>query len=144
MKFDFFKTINNIRNIIGKYNVLVIVILDGYSGHFNEEVKEFLTSKNIMFKFIVLHSNNITQFVDLNLFYIVKVNLISTSSCFEFVVQNKSWEMNEEDEETLNIFLRRKYYQVTNRNEYVEQRIVDIMKNYVECKTQSKIKSTFR
>ena len=44
--------------------------------------------------------------------------------------------MNEEDEETLNIFLRRKYYQVINRNEYVEQRIVDIMNNYVECTTQ--------
>ena len=86
MKFDFFKTINNIRNIIGKYNVPVIIILDGYSEHFNEEVKEFLTSKNIMFKFIVPYSKHITQFVDLNLFYIVKVNLIFTSSCFEFVV----------------------------------------------------------
>ena len=49
-----------------------------------------------------------------------------------------------EDEETLNIFLRRKCYQVTNRNEYVEQRIVDIMNNYVEYTTQSKIESTFR
>ena len=78
MKFDFFKTINNIRNIIGKYNVQVIVILDGYSEHFNEEVKEFLTSKNIIFKFIVPYSKHITQFVDLNLFYIVKVNLIFT------------------------------------------------------------------
>ena len=68
-----------------------------------------------MFKFIVPYSNNITQFVDLNLFYIVKVNLLFTSSCFEFVAQNKSWKMNEEDEETLNIFLRRKYYQITNR-----------------------------
>ena len=103
MKFDFFKTINNIRNITGKYKVQVIVILDEYSGHFNEEVKEFLTSKNIIIKFIVPYSNHITQFVDLNLFYIVKVNLLFTSSCFEFVAQNKSWEMNE-DEETLNIF----------------------------------------
>jgi len=108
-------------------------------------MKNFLTSKNIMFKFIILYNNNITQFVDLNLFYIVKVNLLYTSSsCFEFVAQNKSREMNEEDEETLNIFLRRKYYQVTNRNEYIEQRIVDIMNNYVECTTQSKIKSIFR
>ena len=106
MKFDFFKTINNIRNIIGKYKVPVIVILDGYSGHFNEEVKEFLTSKNIMFKFIVLYSKHITQFVDLNLFYIVKANLISTSSCFEFVTQNKSWKMNEEDEEVVNLLRR--------------------------------------
>ena len=99
-------------------------------------MKEFLTSKNIIFKFIVPYSKHITQFVDLNLFYIVKVNLISTSSCFEFVTQNKSREMNEDDEETVNIFLRRKYYQVTNRNEYVEQRIVDIMNNYVEYTTQ--------
>ena len=144
MKFDFFKIINNIGNSTGKYKVPVIVILDGYSGHFNEEVKEFLTSKNIIFKFIIPYSKHITQFVDLNLFYIVKVNLISTSSCFEFVVQNKSWEMNEEDEETLNIFLRRKYYQVINRNEYVEQRIVYIMNNYVVCTTKSKIKSIFR
>ena len=52
--------------------------------------------------------------------------------------------MNEENEETLNFFLRRKYYQVTYRNEYIEQIIVDIMNNYVECTTQSKIKSTFR
>ena len=103
MKFNFFKTINNIRNITGKYNVQVIVILDDYNGHFNEEVKKFLTSKNIMFKFIILYNNNITQFVDLNLFYIVKVNLLFTSLCFEFVVQNKSWKMNEEDDETLNI-----------------------------------------
>ena len=136
MKFDFFKIINNIRNSIGKYKVQVIVILYGYSEHFNEEVKEFLTSKNIIFKFIVPYSNHITQFVDLNLFYIVKVNLLFTSLCFEFVTKNKSWEMNEENEETLNIFLRRKYYQVTNRNEYVEQRIVDIMNNYVECTIQ--------
>ena len=97
-----------------------------------------------MFKFIVPYSNNITQFVYLNLFYIVKVNLLSTLSCFEFVVKNKSREMNEENEETLNFFLRRKYYQVTYRNEYIEQIIVDIMNNYVECITQSKIKSTFR
>ena len=69
MKFNFFKTINNIKNIIGKYNVQDIVILDGYNGHFNEEMKKFLTFKNIIFKFIVLYSNNITQFVDLNLFY---------------------------------------------------------------------------
>ena len=103
MKFDFFKTINNIKNIIGKYKVQVIVILDGYSEHFNEEVKEFLTSKNIIFKLIVPYSKHITQFVNLNLFYIVNVNLIFTSSCFEFVTQNKSWEMNEEDEETLNM-----------------------------------------
>lgn len=40
--------------------------------------------------------------------------------------------------------LRRKYYQVTNRNEYVEQRIVYIMNNYVEYTTQSKIESIFR
>ena len=72
-------------------------------------MKNFLTSKNIILKFIVPYSNNITQSVDLNLFYIVKVNLLSTSSCFEFVVQNKSWEMNEENEETVNIFSRRKY-----------------------------------
>ena len=103
MKFDFFKTINNIRNSTGKYNVQVIVILDGYSWHFNAEVKEFLTSKNIIFKFIVPYSKHITQFVDLNLFYIGKAKLLSTSSCFEFVAQNKSWEMNEEDEETLNM-----------------------------------------
>ena len=90
MKFNFFKTINNIRNIKGKYKVLVIVILYEYNEHFNEEVKKFLTSKNIIFKFIVLYSNNITQFVYLNLFYIVKVNLIFTLSCFEFVVKNKS------------------------------------------------------
>ena len=64
MKFDFFKIINKIRNITGKYKVPVIVILDGYSEHFNEEVKEFLTSKNIIFKFIVLHSNHITYSVD--------------------------------------------------------------------------------
>ena len=96
-----------------------------------------------MFKFIVPYSNNITQFVYLNLFYIVKVNLLFTLSCFEFVVQNKSREMNEEDE-TSNIFLRRKYYQVANKNEYVEQRIVDILNNYVECITQSKIKSIFK
>ena len=70
MKFYFFKIINNIRNITGKYKVQVIVILDGYSEHFNEEVKEFLTSKNIIFKLIVPYSNHITQFVDLNLFYI--------------------------------------------------------------------------
>ena len=76
-------------------------------------MKKFLTSKNIIFKFIVLYSNNITQFVYLNLFYIVKVNLLFTLSCFEFVAQNKSREMNEKDEKTLNIFLRRKYYQVT-------------------------------
>ena len=135
MKFNFFKTINNIKNITGKYKVLVIVILDGYNGHFNEEVKKFLTSKNIIFKFIILHSNNITQFVDLNLFYIVKVNLIFISSCFEFVV-NKSWEMNEEDVEIVNIFSRRKYYQVTEINEYIEQIIVYIINNYVEYTTQ--------
>ena len=52
--------------------------------------------------------------------------------------------MKEEDEETLNIFLRRKYYQVTKRNEYVEQRIVYIMNNYVLYTIQSKIKSIFR
>ena len=119
MKFNFFKTINNIRNITCKYKVLIIVILDEYNGHFNEEMKKFLTSKNIIFKFIVLYNNNITQFVDLNLFYIVKTNLLFISSYFEFVVQNKSKEMNEEDEETLNSFLRRKYYQVAYRNEYV-------------------------
>ena len=60
-------------------------------------MKKFLTFKNIIFKFIILYSNNITQSVDLNLFYIVKANLLFTSSCFEFVAQNKSKEMNEED-----------------------------------------------
>ena len=47
-------------NIIGKYNVQVIVILAEYNWHFNEEVKKFLTFKNIIFKFIILYSNNIT------------------------------------------------------------------------------------
>ena len=105
LRSDFFDDVKNVRNETGKYKDKAIIILDGFRGHMNEQINEFIQKNNIIFKFIVLHSSYMSHHYDINLFYRIKKVLISQSSGLDVMKENSSFYITQEEKDETNKFL---------------------------------------
>ena len=74
-----------------------------------------------------------SQHYDINLFYRIKKVLISQSSYLDVMKENLSFYIKQEEKDKSNKFLEMKYYQIVDKNENIETRIMNIVKSFDVC-----------
>ena len=85
-----------------------------------------------------------SQHYDINLFYRIKKVLISQSSGLDVMKENLSFYITQEEKDESNKFLEMKYYQIVDKNENIEKRIMNIVKLFAVCTYSMSIKLIVR
>ena len=85
-----------------------------------------------------------SQHYDINLFYRIKTVLISQSSYLDVMKENSSFYIITQEKDESNKFLEMKYYQIVDKNENIETRIMNIVKLFTVCTDSMSIKLIVR
>ena len=85
-----------------------------------------------------------SQHCYINLFYRIKTVLISQSSDLDIMKENSSFYITQEEKDEINKFLEMNYYQIVDKNENIETRIMNIVKLFTVCTDSMSIKLIVR